>query len=492
MTSGTGNAMPSDTEHGDPPDSTTATTGVEPGTPTGTARQAAVGAVSVALDRLRAAGSWLYRISDRALGGAFAAGVLSSPFYRAPYMRAHLLGTAVVPALCGVAVLCLLLALAWRSVLRRDFVWLQPADLTWTDATDARVGRIGGRLWAAWVVRFGAAGYVAAVTGLLIGGWAPWLAACTALFAGVALFALVFARRAPGVVTGRLATAVTVGLAVLAVLASHTRPGPVVLWVVAGAAVVGAVGFAFGSGRPRRPRVATGAGRDELVERYRERVVRRVSATFGDALALLPPARPIPVAGLLSGRAVVARFVLAGVLSRARSMLLPVLLVVAVTVLHRVFPQVTSVWWIGAGGYLAAVPFAATLAQLCEMPGLRRWLGCSDLTLRLATAAVVVVVIVVWGALAVALGVPVSVSSGLAAVVAAGAVVRTVSRPALDYGNIGVAATPDGNLVPVGLILQLVHGPELLVVGLVVAGLGLPPATAAVLVLAVAAFCVLR
>lgn len=437
--------------------------------------------------RLRAAGSWLYRVSDRLVGGLFALGVLTTPFYRAPYLRAHLLGSANVPAVAGVAVLFLLLALAWRSVLRQDFAWLEPAELTWADTTDARVGRIGGRLWSSWAVRFGAAGYVAAVTGLLIGGWAPWVPVGGALFVATALCAVVLGRR-KGPVVAWSGNLVAVGFAVLAVV----KPGPSVVWVVAGMGVVGAVGFAVGSGPFRRPGVATGAGREELVASYRERVVRRVSATFGDALAMLPPARPIPVAGLLAGRAVVLRFMVAGVLSRARSLLLPLLLVVAVAVLHRVFPQVASTWWIGVGGYLAAVPFAASLAQLCGMPGLRRWLGCSDRTLRLATAGVVVVVVAVWGALAVGLGVPLSVPACLAALVAVGGVVRTVSRPALDYGNLGVASTPDGNLVPVGLIVQLVHGPELLVIGVVVAGSGLSLAVVVVAVIAVAAFCVLR
>jgi hypothetical protein len=80
----------------------------------------------------------------------------------------------------------------------------------------------------------------------------------------------------------------------------------------------------------------------------------------------------------------------------------------------------------------------------------------------------------------------------LAALLAVGAVVRTVSRPALDYGNIGVAATPDGNLVPVGLLLQLAHGPELLVVGLLVIGAGLSLLAAAPVAAALAAYGVTR
>jgi hypothetical protein len=131
---------------------------------------------------LRAGLSWLYRMSDRLVGGVFALGVLTAPFYRVDYLRAHLLGTATTPATAGLAVLALGVGLAWRSLLRRDFVWADPAELTWADLTDRRVGTIGRRLWAGWAVRFAVAGYLAAVGALLL-GTSSWLAGGCALFA---------------------------------------------------------------------------------------------------------------------------------------------------------------------------------------------------------------------------------------------------------------------------------------------------------------------
>lgn len=433
-------------------------------------------------------GSWLYRISDRLLLALFLGGLLVTPFFQADSLRPQLLGGT---ATTGAAVLCLGLCLAWRSLLRRDFVWLAPARLTWADASDTRIGQIGRRLWVGWLARLLAVAYVTALAILLLGG-ELWLPAGYAVFGGVGGCAVVLARRRPDPVTGWLGNLVVLGLAALAGLCAVHPVESSWLWVVAGVAVVGALVLAVGSGRPLRPSVAADAGRDELVRGYLARLVRRVSVTFGDALALLRAARPIPWTRLLAGRAVVVRFALFGVLARAGSLVLSLLLVVAAAVLYRVFPLVNPAWLVGAGAYFAALPCGATLAQLRGVPSLRRWLGCTELTLRLVTAAAVLVVVAVWFGLVAVLGVPVAGGTWLAAVVAVGAVVRTVSRPALDYGNVGVAVTPDGNLVPVGLIVQLVRGPEVLVVGLLVAGSGLPVATAGLVVAALACFGVLR
>lgn len=440
---------------------------------------------------VRSAAIWLYQISDRLLIGLFATAVLTSPFYRVTVLRTDLLGTATVPAAAGLAILALGVAIAWRSLLHRDFTWADPARLTWADLTDARVGTIGRRLWAGWLTRFVAAAYLA-VLGVLLLGTSTWLPAGAALFGGVAVLAVVLARRRPGRVETWLEYVVLAGLAVLAVLATVTTVAPTVLWVVAGVAVLAAVACTKGSGAPRRPTVATSAGRDELVDGYLRRVVRRVTVSFGDALALLPPPGPLPWPKLLAGRAVVARFVLVGVLSRARSLLPALLAAIAVGVLHQVLPLVDPVWLVGIGVYFAGVPFAAALASLCAVPGLRRWLGCTDLTLRLASAGMVAVAALVWVGLVAVFAVPLTLAAWLAVPLAVGAVVRTVTRPPLDYGNLGVAVTPDGNMIPVGLLLQLAHGPELLVIGLLVVGLGLALATAAPVALALAAYGVAR
>lgn len=419
---------------------------------------------------LRSAGGWLYRISDRELGLFLATGLLVSPFYQAHDIRAEL----SVPAGAGLAVLLLGLGLAWYSLLRRGFVWLDPARLTWDDTTDARIGVLGRRLWAAWLVRFAAVGYVTVLIAVLLGGAN---AAEAVLFGAVALLAAVVGRRRPGRVGTWLEYTMTAAFAALAGVAALVTVPPVALLVPAGLAVVAAV--VAWSGRLRRPPVAVLAGRDELVGGYLRRLVRRVTVSVGDVLSLLPVAGPLRWRGLFAGRGVAFRFVTAGVLARRSALLPSALLVIVVAVLHHVAPVISPVCLVGVGVYLACVPFAAGLAQLSAVPGLRRWLGCTDIGLRLATAVVLAVVAAGWLGLVAAFAVPVTVSGCLAAVIAVGAVVRTVTRPALDYGNMGVAATASGYLLPVGMLVQLAHGPELLAVGLVLVAFLLSAAVAA-------------
>ena len=416
---------------------------------------------------LRRAGSWLYRLSDRAVGLFLLVGLLVSPFFQAHDIRAEL----STPAGAGLAVLLLALGLAWYSLLRRGFVWLDPARLTWDDTTDARIGVLGRRLWAGWLVRFAAVGYVAVLMAVLFGGAGP---AEAALFGAVALLAVVVGRRRPGRWGTLVEYTVAAGLVVLAGVAALVAVPPVVLLVLAGAAVLASV-----AAWSRRPAVAVLAGRDELVAGYLRRLVRRVTVSVGDVLSLLPVPGPLRWPGVFAGRGVAFRFVAAGVLARRSALLPSALLVFVVAVLHHVAPVINPVFLVGVGVYLACVPFAAGLAQLSAVPGLRRWLGSTDIRLRLATAAVLAVVAAVWLGLVAVFAVPVTVSGCLAAVVAVGAVVRTVTRPALDFGNMGIAVTPSGYLVPVGLLVQLGHGPELLVVGIVLVGFLLSAAVAA-------------
>jgi hypothetical protein len=103
----------------------------------------------------------------------------------------------------------------------------------------------------------------------------------------------------------------------------------------------------------------------------------------------------------------------------------------------------------------------------------------------------VAVVALVFAAV-VALVVPLTVAAWLAVPLAVGAVVRTVTRAPLDYGNVGAGVSPEGILLPVGVLLQLVHGPELLVVGLLVVGSGLALATLVPVAIGLAAYGVAR
>lgn len=441
--------------------------------------------------RLRAGGYWLYRISDRLVGVFLAIGLLSTPIQHVAYFRTVLIGHSVVPPTAGLAVLVLGVAIAWRSLLRRDFVWADPARLTWLDTRDSRVGTIGRRLWAGWAVRFAAVAYLTAI-GVLWLGETSWLPAGGALFCAVAVLAIALARRAPGRIEVWLEQAIVLAAAVLAGFAAVRTVGSAGLWLVAAVAVVGIGVSVLGSGPPRRPAVASRATRDVLVRGYLRRVVRRVSVAFGDALALLPPPATMPWPKLLAGRAVVVRFMVGGIAARSRSLLPVALFAVAVGVAHQVFPLVTPLWLIGVGLYFACLPLASPLAALFGVPGLRRWFGCTDLTLRLATAAVVVVPVLVWLGVVAIFAVPVSVAAWLAVPLAIGAAIRTVTRAPLDYGNIGVGTTPGGNLLPIGLLIQLAHGPDLLVIGLLVIGSGLAIMAVAPVALGLAAYGVAR
>jgi hypothetical protein len=401
------------------------------------------------------------------------------------------LGTATVAPTAGLAVLALCLCVAWYSMLRRDFTWADPAVLTWSDTTDGRIRTLGRRLWAGWAARFAVVGYLTGVTVVVLGP-TGWLPAGGALAGAVAVLAAVLARRAPGRWELRLEYAGGAVTLVLAGFAAGSGAGVPALWLLAGLALGIAAAAVVGSGPVGRPAVAVAADRTELVRGYLRRTVRQVTVAFGDALALLPPARPLPWPWLLAGRAVVARFVLAGVLARARSALLAVLCVVGIAVLHQVFPLVSPLWLVGAGAYLAGVPFAASLAQLWSVPGLRRWLACRDVTLRLTAAAVVACVAAAVVGLVVLLAVPVTVAAWLAVPLAVGAAIRTVTRRQLDYGNVGLAVAPAGYVLPVGLIVQLAHGPDLLVIGLLVVGSGLALAALVPLVFGMAAYGVTR
>jgi hypothetical protein len=433
-------------------------------------------------------GKWLYRISDAVLITVGLAALASSPFYHLATVRANLIGATVASSFAAPAVLCLGLGLALRSLLRRDFVWQDPAKLTWSDGTDKRVGAIGRRLWGGWAVRLVLVAYATAGGAALFAGSSTWLSGGLAAFVAVAALAAVAARRAASVHVRLIEQVLSLVLPLIgSLLAAQLLPTSW-LWGIAAVAVLGALVLSVGSGRPLRPAVASRARRGELVEQYNERLVRRMSVAFLDLLALLPGPKKLTWPRLFAGPSIVLRFVLGGVLARRAALLLSLLLVWAVAVVHLVFPLLSTSWLVGLAGYFAALPLAAVLAKLNQQPGLRRWLGCPDTDLRATASALVVVVLAIWLALVVAFGVPLSTSVLLATLLAAAGVMRTASRPELDYGNVGTTTTPDGNLVPFGLVVQLVRGPEVLLIGLYFANSGLPANIKALICLGIAVF----
>ncbi|MDX3187309.1 hypothetical protein PV458_02735 [Streptomyces sp. MN03-5084-2B] len=377
------------------------------------------------------------------------AGVVLSPMYNTALVRAQLIGDAPAGPSGSVAVLCAGLALAWRATLRRGHLRADPATLTWVDFDGRRPRVLTRRLLGSWAVRFAAVGYFFLAAGVLT-GFPPYQAIF--LYAAVAVLALVMARRPP-----------IRGEAVLPLVPAVLGAFPInPLWIFAVVALAAAAGVAFA------PSAAVTASRSELVRAFRERMAARTATAFLDVWALLPAGRPVPRVRL-SGRHPALRYVVAGTLARRHALGLPVFLALAVTAVHTTFPALPSVWLLGLGGYLALLPFAAPIAQLHRVPALRRWLTTSELRLRLATALVLVVLAVFWTSAVVLLGVPVPPGSLVAVLVAAYAVVRSVTRGPVDFGAMNLVLY-EGVLIPTGLVRQLARGPDLLVIGLLICG----------------------
>lgn len=384
------------------------------------------------------------------------AGLVALPFFRADLLRERLTGDGVPHALSGLVLVAS--AVAVLSLLRRDFVRLHPALLTWPSgdrgaaprngaAPRPRPGRVGedraavarGGLRRAWAVRFGAVGYLFVAGGAVLGWDGAVPLAAVVLAAGLFAYVAALRKRAAW-----LEYPVAFGLAA----AGAGFAGPAWLAGIAGGLLV-ATALAWGP--VVRP------GRADLVAGHWAHVVRATSAAFGDVLAVLP--RPRPTRMRLGGA---LRIAVAGVVARRAMVAAALLLALVAPVLHAVFPAVAPLWWAGAGAYAATLPFAGGLADLTRVDGLRRWLPQTDTELWVAALVVLTLVAGLWLAAAALAGLP---AAPAAAPLAASAAVRTATRPHLDY-----TPTPAldlaGAYVPAGLLRQLVRGPLLLVVGL--------------------------
>lgn len=367
-------------------------------------------------------------------------GWLVSAFYRIEWWR-DVLGVPVDGGHALVVGFVGLLAMGgWASLLRRRFLWADPAALTWRDfgRTGDRAVTISARVWLHWLLRLAGLAYVGAFLGTV---WASpaW------------------------------------AWQVMAVL------------VGAGGAV--ALPVAAGIGRPWRLPVADSARRERLVDGWRERIVRAVAVTFIDPGMLFPVAGPVRMR-VRSARA----SVVAGVVGRARFMPTAILLAVAAALAATALPAVPDLVIAAAFAYAALVPFGGGAAWLWRSPGLRRWLDERDRTLRAGNLAALTVLAACWGGLltgASALAgraMPVSVWPVL--LVVAAAVVRTATRPPVDYATPGITDTPFGQ-APVHLIGQVLRGVDLAVLG-VLAAAALPIPALIPVVAALAWWAVLR
>ncbi|SFP80202.1 hypothetical protein SAMN05421810_103466 [Amycolatopsis arida] len=375
----------------------------------------------------------------------FAVGILITAFHRLDFWRDLLLAGSAVPAGAVLGLVMAAWALGSVSLLRRSFVWAEPAALTWLDFADGdRVRTVSGRLWRMWSARLLAIGYVGAL-----------LAAVNTLppVAWHAGAALLVAGAVP------------------------------VLLAAAG------VGWPWS---PLRVPVAVRAGRQRLVDGWAERVVRAVAVTFLDPMLMLPAARP--VGGRSLRGATVVRLAWLGVLGRARYVGPAVLVAVTVGVAHVALPGLPDAVLVALGGFAALMPFGGGLGELWRSPGLRRWVDGSDRALRVRFAVVIGALAAGWalvlGVVVAALGAPLAGTAWLAVPLAAGTVLRAATRRPLNYANVGATDTPLGQL-PVGLAAQAVRGPDLGIVGVLLLAV-LPFGWPALVVAAVlTAWCVL-
>ncbi|MBM7773765.1 hypothetical protein JOD54_003969 [Actinokineospora baliensis] len=393
---------------------------------------------------------------SRVLALVLAVGIGGLPFYQPDATRVALVGDTAPPHGALVAVVCLGVAVAWWSTQGRGYLWADPAWLTWNDFTTTRTTALTRRMVRGWLARWAALGYGTAVAGMVL-GWSGILYAA-ALFAGYGLLAIAAGRvKSPGMWES-----------VLPLLLAASAAWPIPLAVSAAAATAAGILLL------RKESLAETAGREELVRGFSARMTQRVSVAFLDVWGLLPAARPLSLERFFARRPVLPRYLLAGVFTRARAVVGAGLIAVVVANLHWIFPGVPGVWWVGIGCYLAAIPFAAPVAQLHRTPGLRRWLNHSPLAVKTTAAALLAVVAALWLALVTALGVDFHPAALVAVPLAAAAAVRSVTRDPIDFANVGVVDV-GGVLVPMGLVVQVARGIDALLLGILLLGAGLVP-----------------
>lgn len=389
----------------------------------------------------------------------FGVGFLFTAFFRTEAWHRVLFGPSPVdyPAVLGLVTLCC--AVGWRSMLRRGFVWAEPAELTWMDfaRVDRRrvvASRLAGGLTGFVVVVGYVAGLMLAVGGSSLDLWR----AALALVASSAILVFTTARRT----ALRIDAAGPLLLAVLGVAIAAARLDPRAVQYAGGGILVCAVALSFGGGSAAR------AGRAVLLEGWNARVLRSVAVTFLDPMMMLPEAAP---SGSLSLRRPTPwRLAVVGVAGRSRYASMLLLVAVAVAVGHVAVPTLPGAVLLGLGAYIGLTPFGAGLGVLWRNPGRRRWLGSTDAELVIAHGGVLTVVALVWaGLLAVALaalGTTVAPQSWLTVALAVLSVLRTVTRKPVDYSSAGFVDTPAGPL-PANLARQLFRGPDVLVIGIV-------------------------
>ncbi|WHT20149.1 hypothetical protein N8J89_03495 [Crossiella sp. CA-258035] len=402
---------------------------------------------------------------ERALGELFAVALLVYPFFDLADVRLTL-GVTTGPAAEPVvlAVLCLAAALAWRSLSRRGFQWVSPAQLTWSDfGPGGRVRTLGRRLWADWAARLGGLSYLWGLLALVGGLSVPATLAGTAVLLSSAGLAAVLLWRLPTELTGAVELALPAVLAALAVVALYGLLTPVLLAAVAG--LFGTLaGAALIGARPAAARL----GRAELVDRWANRVVRGTATRFLDVLMLLPVGEPVSRRITLR-RPVLLRLELLRLLARRR-FAVPALLVAGLVAAGAAW-GLSPVWLFGLGGYFAVLPFTGGLGELYRSAGLRRWLGFDLKVIWRTWALLLTALVTLWTAVALLLA-PAAFTPALLLVVplVALAVLRTVARDNASYDTSTATIELGGGPIPVAYLANTFRGFLLLLFGLVLLG----------------------
>jgi hypothetical protein len=390
----------------------------------------------------------------------FGFGFLFTAFFHVDAWRPAVYGSsgAGFPAVLGLLTLCC--AVGWRGLLRRGFAWVEPAELTWLDFAPVDRGRVVAlRLLGAWTGVVAVTGYLAALLLAVGGAGAGQWRAAVAVVAATGVVAFASARRT----SRRLDALGPLALAVLGLVIAAFGLGPVAVEFAGAGVLIAALPLAFG-GEP-----VTRAGRAVLLAGWDSRVLRSVAVTFLDPMLLLPPSAPVGRVSLR--RPTPLRLAWAGTLGRSRYAGAAVLVGFAVVVAHIAVPTLPGAVLVGAGAYVALTPFGAGLGELWRNPGRRRWLGSGDRELVLTHGLVLAGAGALWTVLlagvTLAAGTSFPAPAWLAVPLSVLAILRTVTRKAVDYGNPAFVDTPMGPM-PANLVRQLFRGLDLLAAGIVV------------------------
>ncbi|ATY15671.1 hypothetical protein CU254_38760 [Amycolatopsis sp. AA4] len=390
----------------------------------------------------------------------FGAGFLFTAFFRTDAWHRVLFGPSAVDysAVLGLVALCA--AVGWRSLLRRGFVWAEPAELTWMDFAQVDRRRVVATRLAGVLTGFVVVlGYLAALMLAVGGSSLDWWRAAAALVAGAMILAFTTARRT----AFRFEAAGPLLLAGAGVVVAAARLDAITVQYVGAALALCGLLLAFGG------EAVSGAGRAVLLDGWNARVLRAMAVTFLDPMMMLPESAP---AGSWSLRSPTAfRLAWLGIVGRSRYASALLLVAFAVAVGHVAVPTLPGPVLVGIGAYLALTPFGAGLGVLWRNPGRRRWLGSSSRELVLAHGVALTAVGLVWCALLsvalLALGTAFSPLSWVTVALAVLSVLRTVTRQPVDYSSAGFVDTPAGPM-PANLMRQLFRGPDLLAVGILV------------------------